>query len=155
MIRVLLLFLFMPLVVEANDDCNNPVQSAKYFFEKHQNFYFQKPPEALLTPKFFKAVSNEIKCLEEKGMCALDYAPWIGANDGKIGNPITFKLSGDLSLSGQAIVKMEYPFELYPNTTLKIQTVQIVLTKNVEGCWKVDDLITPLGDSLAKLFSDE
>ncbi|MCR2531469.1 hypothetical protein NSP46_25670, partial [Salmonella enterica] len=54
---------------------------------------------------------------------------------------------------GTAIVAMRYPFVLEPGGPRTPQVVHLVLKREASQCWRLDDFITPLGDSLQRLYA--
>lgn len=80
-------------------------------------------------------------------MCHIDYDPWLGAQDGDIGSPMSFDLKSINRTN--ALVAFKYTF-LNGKSHTKEHIVQIRLIPSKSSqCWEVDDLITPLGQSLS------
>ncbi|MDT8377005.1 MAG: hypothetical protein RQ867_09780 [Mariprofundaceae bacterium] len=150
---LLLVFVIVPSLALASDNCSNPVPVARHFFESSNTFYYQSPPETLMTNKFYRVVSKEIDCLKKEGLCGLDYYPWTGTQDGEIGEPVSFELESCVDSSDTAIVVMKLPFILSPKKKSIQHIVHLILRKEQSECWKVHDLITPLGDSLLEKLS--
>jgi len=126
---------------------------AKRFFAEHRTFYFKDSPAVResVTPALYQALQNHYRCAAQDGLCHIDYEPWLGAQDGEVSGPISFAFSSQGN--NKASVSLRYQFELSPDRPKKKQTVVLHLASAKEPqCWKVSDLITPLGQSLAKLY---
>ena len=126
---------------------------AKHFFAEHRTFYFKDSPAVRdsVTPALYRALQNHYRCAAQDGLCHIDYEPWLGAQDGEVSGPISFSFASPGN--NKASVSLRYQFELSPDRPKKRQTVVLHLTSASEPqCWKVSDLITPLGQSLAKLY---
>lgn len=126
---------------------------AKRFFAEHRTFYFKDSPAVResVTPALYQALLNHYRCQAQEGMCHIDYEPWLGAQDGEISGPISFSFASHSN--DKASVSLHYQFELSPDRPKKKQAVVLHLVSAKEPlCWKVGDLITPLGQSLAKLY---
>jgi len=57
----------------------------------------------------------------------MDYDPWLGAQDGKIGKPVRFSVEKELP--DIAVVSMSYPYVLDPKRPPERHTVHLVLRK--------------------------
>ncbi|WP_374355662.1 hypothetical protein [Chitinimonas sp.] len=130
------------------------ISLASRLFAKHRLFYAQETPglKKIVSPAFYQALKGHYRCGEkEGGICHLDYEPWLGAQDGEVGAPVKYAVTAR-SADGVS-VSMSYAFVLEPGTPKKAQTVVLQLQKAAEPqCWLVDDLVTPIGDSLAKSY---
>jgi hypothetical protein len=126
---------------------------AKRFFADHRTFYFKDSPTVResVTPALYKALQNHYRCQAQEGLCHIDYEPWLGAQDGEVSGPISFSFAS--KGNDKASVSLRYQFELSPDRPKKKQKVILHLATSKEPqCWKVSDLITPLGQSLATLY---
>ncbi|MDL5033034.1 hypothetical protein QRD43_14055 [Pelomonas sp. APW6] len=136
--------------VHASGTCTAPVAFARRVFERHRDFYGDEAPHdpALLTPRLDAALRHEwAGTTGELG--PLDVDPWMGAQDGEIGTPVTFRLLA--AKGGAATVRMDYPFLSEPGARPQRRTVRLLLRREMGGCWRLDDLITPAGQSLRTL----
>jgi len=77
-------------------DCPKAADWARAFYSEHYSFYADAPDPVLQ----FTEVGQ------------VDYDPWLGARDGKIGRPVRFSVG--TGSSDMAIVSMSYPFVLDP-----------------------------------------
>jgi len=130
------------------DSClgNDPLVAAKAFYQNHVDFYYADPAklQGIIAPRLLKLLAMNYAC-ENGEECALDSDPWVDAQDGDIAEPVTFDLGkhdGE-----QATVVMHYTFAL-SDTQRSPRQVALKMRKSNQ-CWTVDDMITPLGNSLA------
>lgn len=129
-----------------------PVTFARRLFERHRDFYWDEAHHdpAWLTPRFDAALRRE--WAYAKGEVGhLDVDPWLGAQDGDIGAPVTFRLLA--GQGGVSTVLMRYPFLTEPGARPQRHTVRLLLRRAAGGCWQLDDLITPAGQSLRTLYA--
>lgn len=146
-----LLVLLVPAAAQAAAPCDSPEAVARRLYESSYSFYAEGAPAGLLAPAFEKAVRAEVSCLAKEGLCSLDYDPWLGAQDGEIaGKPELAVVSSMDDFA--AVVQMSYRFTVEAGKSTP-HAVEIVLSRETGQCWKVADLITPIGDSLLHLFS--
>lgn len=131
--------------------CAPPSQWAAQFYSAHRAFY-TAPPKSLsgvVTPEFQALLLKDwTSSSQHSEIGALGYEPWSGAQDGDIGQPTiqTEMESDDLS-----IVSMSFPFRLNGSETRSV--AHLVLSKAAGQCWKLQDFLTPLGESLSYLYS--
>lgn len=126
---------------------------AKRFFADHRTFYFKDSPAVResVTSALYQALQNHYRCQVQEGLCHIDYEPWLGAQDGEVSGPISFSFAS--KGNGKASVSLRYLFELSRDRPKTKQTVVLHLASaEPPQCWRVSDLITPLGQSLAKLY---
>lgn len=81
----------------------------------------------------------------------MDYDPWLGAQDGEIGKPVRFSVESESP--DTAVVAMSYPYVLDHKHRPERHTVHLVLRKGEDECWRLQDFITPLGESLSYVYS--
>jgi hypothetical protein len=131
--------------------CPTPTQWASSFYAEHYSFYADEP-----TVRIKRKVSKSFADLlaREAAYAAgevghLGYDPWLGAQDGEVTHP---KFALETSTDETAIVAMSYRFRLGDEEPTQSRVVHLILQKD-EGCWRLDDFITPLGESLARLYS--
>lgn len=156
MISRLALFLLVGcglLAKTAVADClgSEPLLAAKAFYQQHADFYYVDPAKLtdVVTPRLLKILATNYACSVDQE-CALDSDPWVDAQDGDIAEPVTFDL-GDHT-ADQVTVIMHYIFTL---STTDRQAQQVALKLQQSGqCWRVDDMITPRGKSLAGEITD-
>ena len=123
----------------------DPLAAAKAFYQKHIDFYYADPSKLgdAITPRLMKVLQENFDCSDGQE-CALDSDPWIDAQDGDIADPVTFAL-GDHA-ADHATVIMHYIFALSASQRSP-QKLSLKLV-HTDQCWRVDDMITPTGDSL-------
>jgi hypothetical protein len=147
--------LALPALPAAAAGClgKEPVAAAQAFYRKHVDFYYADPAgfRDLVTPDLFKVLAMEHACAQGQE-CALDSDPWVDAQDGDISDPITFTL-GDHD-GAHATVVMAYIFALSTSQRQPQHLSLKMLRADGEQCWRVDDMITPTGNSLAKYIAD-
>ena len=133
-------------------DCPKAADWARAFYSEHYLFYGGAPDPILqfTTPEFGALLKKE--WAYSKGEIGhLDYDPWLGAQDGKIGKPVRFSV--ETESPDMAIVSISYPLVLDPKRPPKRHTVHLILRKRGRECWQLQDFITPHGDSLAYVYS--
>ena len=122
------------------------LKAAENFFQGHKDFAFANPAtmRGLLTQRFDAALAYEHRC-EAGDVCAIDFDPWTGAQDGAVRQPIRFALvSGD---DHHAVVRMRYTFAL-TRTRRQLQSATVKLERGALGrCWRVADVMSPDGGS--------
>jgi hypothetical protein len=156
MLRTLALILWIfALEADAADSCStiSPLKTAKTLFSEYSDFYYVLKPglETILTPDFYKLQKQEIKCKEQNGICNLEYDPWLGAQDGEISEP-KWSMATRIQ-SNVAIATLRYKFT-NDGRAVRANKVKIVLARsNVNECWRVNDVITPTGDSLSEIYT--
>ena len=136
----------------AGGACPAPVAFARGLFEQHRNFYWDEAHHdpTVLTPRFDAALRCEWAFAKGE-VGDLDVDPWLGAQDGAIGAPVTFRLLA--RQGGAATVLMSYPFLTEPSARPQRRSVRLRLRRAAGGCWQLDDLITPGGQSLRTLYA--
>jgi hypothetical protein len=84
-------------------DATTATAFAQRLYAKHYNFYYTDSPglKTLVSPALYRALRNHYHC---EGVCHLDYDPWLGAQDGEIGPPVTFKAS-KVDKSGATVLR--------------------------------------------------
>jgi len=139
---------FFPLLVSASPRCAKPVDVVKALYGSSYDFYYKGGHEEFFTSTFQSGISAEVDCLKREGECSLDYDPWLGAQDGEISPPLRYAVVSDME--GYVVVQFTYRFTIA--NTARPHAVEIVLHKQPDGCWKVNDFITPIGVSLLGTF---
>ena len=140
------------LSLSAHAGCMAPEAWARAFYKDQYNFYWNPNARStdLMTSSFSALLQRELT--NSKGQVGnLDYDPWLGAQDGAIGNPVQFHVESETP--NLAMVSMVYPFVLGPAAKPKKHIIYFALRKEPMECWKLSDFITPLGDSLSNVFS--
>jgi len=150
--KLILAVLALISVGLAAADCPKAVDWARAFYSEHYSFYAE-PSDIILqftTPEFGALLKREW-AYSNGEIGHLDYDPWLGGQDGKIGKPV--RISVETESPDTAIVSMSYPFVLEPKRPPERHTVHLVLRKREHECWQLQDFITPRGDSLAYVYS--
>lgn len=129
-----------------------PAAFAQHFFEKHREFYHLPTTrlDEVVTPAFRRALAAHYRCIKAEGICHIDYDPWLGAQDGEIHPPLEFSVTA--RQGDRASVRMAYRFVVAGPQGTRHQVTLMLRAKTADKCWQVDDLITPLGDSLATRY---
>ena len=133
-------------------DCPKAADWARAFYSEHYSFYADAPDPILqlTTPEFGELFKKE--WAYSKGEVGhMDYDPWLGAQDGEIGKPVRFSVESESP--DTAVVAMSYPYVLDPKRPHERHTVHLVLRKREQECWRLQDFITPRGDSLSYVYS--
>ncbi|CAB3924104.1 MULTISPECIES: hypothetical protein [Achromobacter] len=148
----LLPLVFSLLAWPAHAACPAPAEWARTFQQAHADFHVapDRDEPSLFTPAFDAALRREWNYAQGE-VGHLDYDPWLGAQDGEIGGKPVFETESETR--GTAIVAMRYPFVLEPGGPRTPQVVHLVLKREASQCWRLDDFITPLGDSLQRLYA--
>lgn len=148
----LLPLVFSFLAWPAHAACTAPAEWARTFQQAHADFHAapDRHDPSLFTPAFDAALRREWAYAQGE-VGHLDYEPWLGAQDGEIGGTPVFETESELR--DTAIVAMRYPFVLEPGGPRTQQVVHLVLKREASPCWRLDDFITPLGDSLQRLYA--
>lgn len=131
---------------------DSPVAAAQRLQAEQYFFYVEpEPAKALIGPRFLTILRAEATCAEaEGGMCNIGADPWLSAQDGEMGQPLGFsETSND---GARAEVLLTYPFVLDPEQPVVEQQLRLAFVKNA-GCWQLDDLVSPDGQSLAEQLS--
>lgn len=139
---------------QAAGGCPTPIAFARQVFERHRDFYWSDAPHdpALLTPGFEAALRREWAVAQGE-VGRLDVDPWLGAQDGEIGAPVTFRLLS--ATGGASTVVMDYPFLSEPGARPQARRVRLLLRRSAGACWQLDDLVMPAGQSLRTLFAPD
>lgn len=127
--------------------CPSAAAWSKSFFQNHYDFYVE-PTAAVLaasTKQFGTLLQREAK-FSNGEVGHLDYDPWLGAQDGEIKAPV---FSLESQVDDVALVSMKYQFVM---ARTQQHAVHLVLRKEA-GCWLLNDLITPIGESLTHAYS--
>lgn len=127
-----------------------PETFAQGFYRSAYAFFNESPQQVagLVTPGFLHKLQAERDCVEKKGRCRLQYDPWLGPQGGGVGAPVLFQRES--SDGRQAVVAVQYPLQNGGTP----QTVRLKLMRTPEdACWRLDDFITPGGESLAALLA--
>ncbi|MGH8821718.1 MAG: hypothetical protein ACREWJ_10555, partial [Rhodoferax sp.] len=123
------------------------LKAAENFYRGHEDFAFANPAtlRGLMTERLDAALAYEYRC-DAGDVCAIDFDPWTGAQDGDIRQPIRFALaSGD---DDHAVVTMRYDFAL-DRTRRLWQSATVQLERGASGrCWRVADVMSPDGVSV-------
>ncbi|HTD29478.1 MAG TPA: hypothetical protein VK660_08840 [Xanthomonadaceae bacterium] len=142
-------FLSASHTVDAACAIDDPVAAAQSFYTKHAEFSSQDPTaiKALLTRRFFAALDMEYKCAQGQE-CAIEADPWTDAQDGSIGDPITFATT--VNADRKAVVSMTYVFILDTARRKQKHATLLLRRKSASKCWLVDDVKGPRGESLVR-----
>jgi hypothetical protein len=140
-----------------SENCNNTsaVSFAKRIYESHYlfyNYYAEDEKPRLFTSDFHRAMTQNISCMDQYGICDVDFDPWIDAQDGYIDSEGVFEIL-QLIANTHASVSFSYLFRVGPAYPAKVQTVTLELISiNHAECWQLDDFITSSGDSVKEMM---
>jgi hypothetical protein len=129
------------------------ISVATQLFTKHRSFYADETPglKQLVSGAFYQTLKAHYRCAEKEGICHLDYEPWLGAQDGEVSEPVRYEVSS--RAKENISVTMSYLFFIASDRPKKKQKVVLRLQLAAQPqCWVINDLITPVGDSLAKRY---
>jgi len=150
--KVLLAVLVLASALPAVADCPKAADWARAFYAKHYSFYAEAPDSILqLTTPEFGALLKKEWAYSDGQLGHLDYDPWLGAQDGRIGKPVRFSVEKESP--DMAVVSMSYPFVLDAKHAPEQHTVRLVLHKREHECWRLHDFVTPVGESLSRVYS--
>lgn len=137
----------------AGCESSDPEAFSREFFHRHRAFYYTETTglRRYVAPSLYGLLVRHYRCQSDGESCHLDYDPWLGAQDGEMVEPVSFVAQ---SPSGGTIsVRMRYGFESGGGSPTVPREVVLQLEKSTSPlCWRLSDLITPLGDSLAKRY---
>jgi hypothetical protein len=125
-----------------------PETFAQAFYRSGYSFFNESPQQVseLVAPPLLGRLQAQRDCWEKHQGCGLRYDPWLGAADGSIAPPLHFEREsqdGD-----RAVVAMRYAGD-----GGQARTVRLKLRRSAaSGCWQLEDLVTPLGESLSALL---
>ena len=140
------------LTIPAVADCPTPMELSKALLKANYSFLpDQKIPE-FIAPEFRKLIEADNECeRKEQGVCRLDWDPWISAQDGEMGKPVTWAY--ELKRDDEAVVVVKYPFVLAGAGAAVPQVAHLVYAKHDKACWMLEDFIEPAGRSMFRVFS--
>lgn len=124
--------------------------TARDVFEKHSDFHlYPEQHLPILTPEFATLLKRENACTSKGQICAIDADPWLGAQDGGMSEP--YRWAVERHSAGEATVDMTYVFEI--GDRKEPRTVQLKFKRAASGLWLLDDLVPPVGSSLATIIA--
>ena len=127
---------------------DNPAAIAQAFYTHHADFYNSNPAKIrqAITPRLFAALTQEYICKQGE-ICAIEADPWIDAQDGTIGQPVSFTTLSNTRT--EAKVLMMYSFMLDHQSHPQHATV-VLQRPTPSSCLVVSDVIGPHGHSLLR-----
>ncbi|MEE5044043.1 DUF3828 domain-containing protein [Pseudomonas alliivorans] len=133
-----------------------PVDTGRWIYEKHQDFYINGKGSAdYLSKPLLSLLKRDWTCQGPGGdQCAIAANPWTDAQDGDVQKPIEWKLVSNEDK--QAVVEMTYMlgYKDAPQQAPASQTSRLRLVKNPNGCWALDDLQGPQEVALTQTLQD-
>lgn len=132
--------------------CEQPAEWAKQFQNNSPEFYAGAPDAALLkqvTPELGALLKQEAAYADGE-IGHLDYDPWLGAQDGSMQVP---RFEVESETADLAIVALRFQFDAGDGNSVEKRVAHLILRKETDACWRLADLITPYGESLAYLYS--
>ena len=141
------------LMAPAVADCPTPMELSKALLKAKYAFLSDQKIPGFIAPEFRKLIEADHECeRKEQGVCRLDWDPWLSAQDGEMGKPVT--LAYELKRDDEAVVAVKYPFVLEAARPAVPQVVHLVYAKHDGTCWMLEDFIEPAGRSLFHVFSE-
>lgn len=125
-----------------------PETFAQGFYRSSYSFFNESPDQlgTQVSPPLLQLLREQRDCVERHGRCGLRYDPWLGAQDGSIAPPLRFERESQEG--DRAVVAMRYA-----GADGQARTVRLKLRRRVtSGCWQLEDLVTPLGDSVSAML---
>jgi hypothetical protein len=133
-------------------DCPTPMEFSKTLLKDKYSFQLEQKIPEFIAPEFRKLIEADHECeRKEQGVCRLDWDPWISAQDGEMGKPVT--LTYEFKRNDEAVVAVKYPFVLGDDRPVP-QVVHLVYQKKQGACWTLEDFIEPAGQSMFRVFSE-
>jgi hypothetical protein len=132
----------------AQDCAPYPETFAQAFYRSSYAFFNESPQQVsgLVAPPLMSRLQAQRDCWEKHQGCGLRYDPWLGTADGSIAPPLRFERESQEG--DRAVVAMRYAGE-----SGQARTVRLKLRKSAaNGCWQLEDFVTPLGESLLALL---
>ncbi|QDW01040.1 DUF3828 domain-containing protein [Pseudomonas sp. KBS0707] len=131
-----------------------PVDTARWFYEKHQDFYLSGKGSADYLSKPLLGLLKKDWACQNGDQCAVSANPWTDAQDGDVQKPIDWKLVSNSDK--QAVVEMTYNlgYKDAPQQPVTSQTTRLLLTKNASSCWVLDNLQGPQGVALMQTLEE-
>ena len=150
--RQILAVLLMSGLAGTASACAEPADWAKSLFADHYTFYAGEPDAAVLaqTTEQFGGLLKQEAAYADGEVGHLGYDPWMGAQDGEIASP---RFSVESQDDTVAVVAMSFRLQMSPEDAGKPGAAHLVLHKAEGGCWRLNEFVTPLGESLSFLFS--
>ncbi|GAA5181282.1 hypothetical protein GCM10025771_27870 [Niveibacterium umoris] len=106
----------------------------------------------MVTPELYKLLRAHYRCEGDGYVCHLDYEPWLGAQDGEVSAPVRYSIK-ERSHSVTRVA-MHYQFLIEPGVpTTDREVVLHLKSAPPPQCWRLGDLITPTGESLATSYA--
>lgn len=120
-------------------------------YRQFPQFYAEpEPARVLLSDGLFVLLQKEAACMDENGMCAIEADPWTAAQDGDHGDPLHYRhLSRQKDDDGNEVAaSVELCCQFTLGGASEQRCVVLKLVRGPRTPWKVDDLVSPDGQSL-------
>lgn len=117
-----------------------PTSAATTFYAKHRDFVYSKTESPPLSKSLAKLVAaNVTQNIDTGDVGAIDWDFWTDAQDGEADR--VAKVTSEREEDGRVIVRLSY--RLLPSPTQKPvpKVTDIVLVRELGGCWLVDDVL--------------
>ncbi|AHG40693.1 hypothetical protein N018_10720 [Pseudomonas syringae CC1557] len=131
-----------------------PVDTARWIYEKHQDFYLKDKGGADYLSKSLLSLLKKDWACQNGDQCAVSANPWTDAQDGDVQKPIDWKLVSNSDK--QAVVEMTYNlgYKDAPQQPVSSQTTRLLMAKNANSCWVLDNLQGPQGVALGQALEE-
>ena len=148
--RLFLLTSLLTLIdASANAMCvtGNPAEAAQTFYAGHANFLSETPKglRGIVGSRLLALLYLEYDCPKGE-LCAIDADPWTDTQDGKITEPLTYKVLKNSA--NKATVQMGYLFEIGEGPLLEKHALMEFERSAERSCWMLSDVIGPNEGSL-------
>lgn len=128
--------------------------AAKQFLGAHYNFYKETPDRVkdFVSPLLYSLLKQEEACRAKGDICAGSIDPWLGTQDGEMGDRVRFTLKE--TAVAHSVVVLRYDYFASPSARPSEQAVELHLQRRPsDECWIILDLISPGGYSLVEGLS--
>jgi hypothetical protein len=133
------------------------IHFAKQFYR--ENYYFFSGSDSTIadqvyTADFKRAITDHAECGGDKGICNLNFDPWLNAQDGSMDGGIEYSVH---RIEGSRVsVDLNYQFRVHPTYPSMPQKVSLMLNKvDRPQCWALDDMLMPDRASMKALMKKE
>lgn len=150
--NISLFYIFLISARSFANDCIEPVEFSKSFYKEHAEFYSADPKyvKSKVTSELYTSLSLNWACaIENEGLC-IDYNPWSSSNSIELGEPIS--VTSEMAANNIAKVKFTFEYKWSENAKPDLITDFLLLKKEDDSCWKVNDLILNSGEHLSKII---
>ncbi len=118
---------------------SRPQSSAAELYRKHRGFQ-KDPPKNLLSRSLYRLTKTDVDSSSARGeVGAVDWDFWSSAQDGETSENVS--VSSTKVQGSRATTRLKYTFQAVPHAKPKEMVARIVLIREADGCWRVDDVV--------------